>query len=182
MERCRERIQALIGAGLVEPVDAHDGARRRILLVATGTKDQRGRGGGRRRRTGRAARNSAHHIRTLEAIEIVKARIEHEGGHVMSVKLESKLRGEALKGRFTARGARFHAFPDAAVVARVVRGGRVREVQIAVEYATSKYTSADIKRKHEGFSQYSRAFWFVDNARTAERVAMLTGERCSILS
>ena len=52
---------------------------------------------------------------------------------------------------------------------------------IAVEYVTSKYTSADIEKKHRSFDRFHAVVWVADRARTAERVKALTGRPCTIL-
>jgi hypothetical protein len=173
---CVQRVRALVRAGYVALVSEHDGARRRQLVVlANGVNGMTCERASKRRVS---ARNGAHHVRTQDALVKVERAAKRFGGRVLSVRLEADIRGEEQRGRRTTAGDVYPAFPDA-VCSVHVPGLGVGE--IAVEYVTSKYTDADIVKKHESFARFDAVIWVADRPRTAERVKALTGKPCRVL-
>ncbi|MCC7071743.1 MAG: hypothetical protein IT383_10495 [Deltaproteobacteria bacterium] len=177
---CERRVRDLAREGYFRLVREHDGQRRRQLVVLGQRSNQVGRAaerpiGSRARLRRVPARNGAHHVRTLDAVAELEREIVNAGGHVLAVTLDGDIRGAALRGRRTSYGDRYPAFPDAVIKVKQA-DGRVRDV--AVEYVTSKYTSADIREKHAAFAKYGDVIWVADTKRTAERVTALTGATC----
>ena len=97
---------------------------------------------------------------------------------MLSVRFEADLRSEAQRGRRVRRGDAYASFPDAVCMAELPGLGLG---EIAIEYVTSKYSDADIEKKHRGFGRFHAVVWVADRVRTAERVTALTGRRCTIL-
>jgi len=184
MRACERRIRDLARDGYVRLVREHDGERRRQLVVLGQRSNPLGRAAerpiGDRARTRRVpARNGAHHVRTLDAVAYAERDIVGRGGRVLAVTLDGDIRGAALRGRRTMFGERFPAVPDAVMKVKLADGN---VFDIAVEYVTSKYTSADIREKHAAFASYGQVIWVADTQRTAERVFALTGARCRVAS
>ena len=180
---CERRLRELARAGYIRIVREHDGERRRQLVVVENRINKVEHDGhviANRAHARRApVRFGAHHVRTLDALVDVRRAIERNGGRVLSVKLDGDLRARERRGRRTVYGDSYEPIPDA-VIKVAMPDQAVRE--IAVEYVTSKYTDADIRKKHEAFAKYDGAIWIGDRERTAERVRALTGAKCSVLS
>lgn len=183
-KQCARRLADLRAHGYLDTsrVREREGGRARVVAHVAAKADSP--------LDERAARRSVnpkervHHLRTLDAIREIEERVKARGGRVVDFRVEAAIRAAAQRGRRTRGGDTFEAFPDAVcTVAFRTEHGRERVVRIAVEYVTSKYASADIREKHASFSsQYDEALWFADKRRTASRVALLTGETCSVLS
>jgi hypothetical protein len=181
---CERRIRDLARDGYLRLVREHDGERRRRLVVLGQRSNPLGRAaerpiGGRARMRRVPARNGAHHVRTLDAVAYAERDIVGRGGRVLAVTLDGDIRGAALRGRRTVFGEKFPAIPDAVMKVKLANGS---VFDIAVEYVTSKYTSADILEKHAAFASYGQVIWVADKQRTAERVFALTGARCRVAS
>ena len=97
---------------------------------------------------------------------------------MVRVQLDGDMRASLRAGRRTQKGDVYDVMPDA--VLTIEMPGRPR-FDVAVEYVTSKYTDADIRRKHRAFKNYSRTIWVADKPHTAERVRALTGESCRVI-
>lgn len=134
-----------------------------------------------RRAVPRRAR--VHHLKTLEAVAALDRGLRARGGRVVSFALEPQLRSDEQRGTKTRRGHDFAPFPDAVCTVAMPGGaGREERYDVAVEYATSKYTSADIREKHASFrARYSAAFWYADRPRTSMRIQGVTGGTCTVL-
>ena len=180
-KQCARRLAELRAHGYIELARIKDGRRTRTVVYLARRADQPLDERASRRTIGTKER--VHHLRSLDALRLVEKRVAARGGRVKSFKVEALLRSEAQHGRRTRRGDFFASFPDALCIAVVPFHGGEREIKIAVEYVTSKYTSADIGEKHRSFkTEYDEAVWFADKRRTAERVTAITGGPCSILS
>lgn len=173
---CEQRLRALVRAGYLGLVRQHDGRQRRQLVVLGNAVNGMTCERASKRRV--HARNGSHHVRTLDALAKIERGVKRLGGRVLSVRLEADVRGDEQRGRLTARGDAYPAFPDAAC--RVELPG-LGVGEIAVEYVTSKYTDADILRKHNSFARFHSVVWVADRQRTAERVRALTGNTCTTL-
>ena len=176
---CRRRLGALARAGYVRLGFDFDGrVRRRVVTLGPASESITGVSSHRRI----PARNRAHHIRTQEAITLLERIVAAGGGRVVDVRFEHDVRAQDFAGRRTRRGDRMPAAPDAVLQAELRAGdGSHRVVDLAIEYVTGKYTDADIVAKHRSFKRFDGAYWFADNARTAERVLRLTGASCTTL-
>lgn len=173
---CEQRVRALVRAGYLALVRQHDGRQRRQLVVlASGVNGMTCERASKRRVH---ARNGTHHVRTQDALAKIERGVKRLGGRVLSVRLDADVRGDEQRGRLTTRGDVYPAFPDA--VCRVALPG-LGVGEVAVEYVTSKYTDADIVKKHESFDRYHAVIWVADRPRTAARVRALTGMPCAVL-
>lgn len=176
---CERRIASLSAAGFVMKFHGEDGRRARVL-VGAGPRARSVLGSKARGRV--PVTKLAHHARTLDALLVVEESVRRRGGRVLDSRIEQQVRSDVQRGRFLVAGDSFSPFPDAVCTAELPgRDGRSRRVRIAVEYATSKYTDADILQKHEGFVEYDEVVWFADRPRTSERVRRITGASCSIV-
>jgi hypothetical protein len=108
---------------------------------------------------------------------------EGDGARLLSFKVEAAIRAATTRGRRMARGDRFESFPDAVCAVVTRSAGQARTARVAIEYVTSKYTSADIAEKARSFAcAYDDALWFADKPGTARRVEAITGARCIVLT
>lgn len=199
---CARRLATLSAAGLVMKFSLHDGStaggaargddgslRRRGMrvLVGLGPKAETVLGSQARRHV--PIRKLAHHARTMDALLLVEESVRARGGRVIAARIEQQVRSDQQRGRFLQLGDSFDPFPDAVCTAELPFSSgsavEMRRVEIAVEYATGKYTDEDIKHKHEGFTAdagYDEVLWFADKAATRERVKRVTGGTCSIVN
>jgi len=176
LHACRRRVQALVDAGLIDRIVG----RGPLTTVRVTPRAADSIGVARPRAL--PMRGRSHHVATLRAIEILRARLEREGVRVVEAKLEFQLRSEEQRGRATRAGEDYAPFPDALLVLErtAVDGSLVRE-EAALEYVTSKYTDADIREKHASFERYARALWVADRPSTSARVARLIGAEAMCL-
>jgi hypothetical protein len=173
---CDQRVRALVRAGFLALVREHDGRQRRqMVILANGVNGMTCKRASNRRVS---ARNGAHHVRTQDALAKVERGVKRVGGRVLSVRLEADVRADEQRGKRTAAGDEYPAFPDAVCRVEVPVLG---VGEIAVEYVTSKYTDADILKKHESFGRFHAVIWVADRPRTAERVKALTRKPCHVL-
>ncbi len=178
VDACARRLRTLAASQVVELHSIIDGGET-IRVVGLGSRAELVPGISRKALP--AARSRMHHLRTTDAARAVAARLEQRGLRVVGARYEQDLRSAALRGKRTRSGDRFEAFADAVVVAED-RASLVRKlVEVAVEYVTSKYTDADIRKKTRAFKKHSEVVWVADNANTARRVERLTGARCEVL-
>lgn len=178
---CARRIARLRAHGYLDVRRVKDGRRTRSVAYIAPRADQPLDDRASRRTLHRKAR--VHHLKTLDALRALEKDITQRGGRVVRVETEHTLRANAQRGRRTRRGDSFSSFPDAVCIAVVPTAAGAREVRIAVEYVTGKYTSADIREKRDSFrTNYDDAVWFADKARTVKRVKSITGAPCSILT
>lgn len=177
VDACRRRLRRLARAGFVELGVEHDGRARRAV-VRPGPRASVVTGGQPARRRVHA-RNRAHHVRTLDAIQAIEREMQRARHRVVEVRLEHDLRRLERSGKQLRVGDRLEMIPDAVVV--VESPNERRLIEIAVEYVTSKYSDADIVAKRDSFARFDRTLWFADNPRTAERVRRLTSSACEVL-
>ncbi len=173
---CERRLRELVRAGHVALERQSDGVCRRQLVVLANRSNATTRKRARRRRS--SVRNGVHHVRTQDALIAIERELERGGARVLSRRLDQDVRAADMRGRRTQFGDSYEAAPDAVLKVCTADGD---VIEIAVEYVTSKYTDADILKKHESFARYDRVIWVSDRQRTAERVAALTGESCTTL-
>jgi hypothetical protein len=175
-QACRRRLLILASAGYLWLTHVHDGSQQRhVVSLGPRASATTGTAAGRNRIP---PNKRAHHVRTVDAIARLEAQLRTTGGRIVRVRMEHDLRREAQRGRMTERGEKLGTFPDAACTIEI--GGR--RLELAVEYVTSKYTSADIEKKRASFrGEYDGVAWFADRASTATRVERLTEERCTTL-
>lgn len=177
LKACERRMTSLRAHGYLEIERIRAAGKTHVVArVASKSDDPLGVDASRRSLPTRAR---VHHVRTIDAIAELERSLTARGGRIVSFTLEPQLRAREQQGRKTRRGDDFAPFPDA--VCSVAVGAD--RFDVAVEYVTSKYTSADIKEKHDSFRRiYRHAYWFADNAGTAHRVGRITGGSCLILS
>jgi hypothetical protein len=179
---CERRLRELGRHRYVRFVREFDGDRRRQLVVveigAHGIGDEHAAYVKRARKRRPPARHGAHHVKTLDALHAIRRDVEQRGGRLVRVQLDNDLRAHLRQGRMTQMGDFYEPMPDAIVW--IAMPGQPRE-EVVVEYVTSKYTDADIRRKHRAFKNYSRTIWVADKPHTAERVRALTGESCRVI-
>ena len=181
LKACERRLSALRAHGYIELDRVRHNGRVEVLVRAASRADAPLGVAISRRRV--PVTNAVHHVRTLEAVDVLKRSVAASGGRVTRFSLEPALRAAEQRGRRTCRGDSFEAFPDAVCTVAVGDGGGERVYDVAVEYVTSKYTDADIREKWMSFRRvYRDSFWFADRPRTAQRVMRITGGTCSILS
>ncbi|MBI1948562.1 MAG: hypothetical protein HYS27_22940 [Deltaproteobacteria bacterium] len=181
LKACERRMTALRAHGYIE-LDRVRIAGKPHVMARVATKADNPLGVDASRRS-IGTRSRVHHIRTIDAVHELERSVKARGGRVVSFTLEPQLRAREQRGRKTRRGDDFEPFPDAVCTVSLPDAGGEQRFDIAVEYVTSKYTSADIREKHESFRRlYKHAFWFADRDRTASRVRHITGGTCSILS
>jgi hypothetical protein len=176
LRACEQRLRTLARDGYVSVVRQHDGRRRRKLVIAANAVN--GVLGGRASRRRAPARSGAHHVVTQEIVAKFTRSVETHGGRVVEAQFEADLRAVLQRGRRVRRGDVFPTVPDAVCVVEIPGRGRQ---EIAVEYVTSKYTSADIVAKHKSFARYDDIVWFADRPNTATRVTALTGAACATI-
>ena len=179
---CARRLASLSAAGYVMKFHGDDGQRPRVL-IGLGPKAGCVLGAVALRAV--PVRKIAHHARTMDALLMVEESVRARGGRVLLSRIEQQVRSDLQCGCFLVAGDSFDPFPDALCTAELPAGsavrGRARRVQIAVEYATSKYTDRDILKKHQGFAGYDEVVWFADRPTTQARVQRLTGALCSLI-
>lgn len=181
LKACERRMTALRAHGYIELDRIRIAGKPHVVARVASKADEPLAVDASRRNIGARAR--VHHVRTIEAIGELERSLKARGGRVVSFTLEPQLRANEQRGRKTRRGDDFEPFPDAICTVAVPGERGEDRYDVAVEFVTSKYTSADIRDKHESFRRvYGRAFWFADRARTAWRVEHITGAACSILS
>lgn len=177
LKACERRLTALRAHGYIEIDRVRVAGEMRIVARVAAKADEPLGVEASRRTLG--ARSRTHHLRTIEAVGVLDRSLQARGGRVVSFTLEPQLRAREQSGRKTRRGDDFAPFPDA--VCSIAVGGE--RFDVAVEYVTSKYTSADIREKHDSFRRaYRTSFWFADGTGTASRVRRITGGTCSVLS
>lgn len=177
LKACERRLTALRAHGYIELDSVRIGRESRVVARVASQADEPLGVAASRRTLG--ARSRAHHMRTLDAVDALDRSLKARGGGVVSFTLEPQLRAREQRGRKTRRGDDFAPFPDAVCCVTIDD----ERFDVAVEYVTSKYTSADIREKLESFRhQYRSAFWFADTSVTASRVRRITGGTCSPLS
>lgn len=182
LKACERRLSTLRAHGYVELERVRVAGRSRATARPASKADAPLGSDASRRSVPRRAR--VHHLKTLDAVAVLDRTLRARGGRVVSFILEPQLRSDEQRGTKTRRGHDFAPFPDAVCTVAVPRGASGEErYDVAVEYATSKYTSADIREKHDGFARlYKQAFWFADRTRTSWRVRHITGGACTVLS
>lgn len=180
MHACLRRIKTLAKARCLWLQTEHDGVRRRrVARPGPSANDALGSCADRRRI---APSKRAHHLRTLDIIAKAEAAAARQCGRIVRTRLEGDLRREQQAGRFARAGDRFDMLPDAVCTFERTVGERLQRLEVAIEYVTRKYSSADILKKHEAFSAYDRVLWYADRPATAARVKRLTGAPCGWLS
>ena len=180
LKACERRLSTLRAHGYIELDRLRVGKRTHATARVASKADTALGVDGSRRSVPRRAR--VHHLMTLEAIGALERSLRMRGGRVVSFALEPKLRADEQRGTKTRRGHDFAPFPDAVCTIAVKNGGAEERYDVAVEYATSKYTSRDIQEKHDSFARrYRQAFWFADRDRTSQRIRQITGGTCTVL-
>lgn len=180
LKACERRLSTLRAHGYIELDRLRIGGRT-VATARVATKADAALGTDASRRA--VPRNARiHHFKTLEAIAALERSLAIRGGRVLSFALEPKLRADEQRGTKTRRGHDFAPFPDAVCTVAFRRGTGEERYDVAVEYATSKYTSRDIREKHESFARrYRQAFWFADRDGTSKRIRDITGGTCTVL-
>ena len=179
---CARRISRLRAHGYVGLARVKDGAKTRSVAHLAPRSGQPLEDGDAPHRT-LGPKNRIHHLRTLDALRLLEIDIKARGGRVVSFETESLLRAKTQRGRRTRPGDSFASFPDAVCTVVLPTVSGERQVNIALEIVTIKYTSADIREKHWSFGQhYAEAVWFADKASTSARVQHITGAPCLTLS
>lgn len=180
---CERRIHVLVDAGHLRTRCVKDGSKDRaaatkVVYVTPRTARMLGA----RKPRPLPARNRVHHLATLRAIEVLRQKAGQRGARVVGIKLEGELRSQAQRGRRTRKGQEYESFPDAVVtIERVRSDGTTEQIEVALEYVTSKYADKDIAEKARAFQTYDRTLWVADKPLTSARVQRLTGERCACL-
>jgi hypothetical protein len=180
-EACSRRLRTLAEVGLVWLASVDDGkTQRRVALPGPTSKLVTGVDPKTRRVP---VRNRVHHIRTLDALAVLKRDLAKRGARMVDVRLEQDIRADAQQGRRTRPGHQYPSFPDAAFAFEIDddSGKSVRSKSVAVEYVTSKYRDVDIREKASEFRRFGGAVWVADRGSTAKRVERLVGKRCAVL-
>jgi len=114
---CERRLRALAKAGLVIFAVRSDGAkRRRLVLPGNGMNGLRLDGSKTIARASKrrpSARETAHHIKTQDAVRALEKYAQRHGWRVVSVKLAADLRVEKQRGYGRFRRDPSSSFPDA---------------------------------------------------------------------
>lgn len=181
VDACARRLRALAADGLLWLRSMDDGKReQRVVTLGPKSENVTGTRPDARRVP---ARNRAHHLRTIDALRGIERAVRARGGRVLDTRYEQDLRADLQRGRRTRRGQTYPAFPDAVITYESIARSGARVVrEVAVEYVTSKYTDADIRKKAASFGRFAMALWVADRASTAKRVTRLTGAPCTVLS